>query len=45
MALRLLDGDESIIAAVSEGTLGALVQPQQPKETTPIIHLELEAAH
>ncbi|HRW50660.1 MAG: 50S ribosome-binding GTPase [Caldilineaceae bacterium] len=42
VALRLLDGDESIEQAVREGTLGQLVQQKSP-EPLPAIRLELEA--
>lgn len=42
VALRLLDGDESIEQAVSEGMLGQLVQQKSP-EPLPAIRLELEA--
>ncbi len=42
VALRLLDGDESIVQAVREGTLGQLVQQKSP-EPLPAIRLELEA--
>ena len=42
VALRLLDGDDSIEQAVREGTLGQLVQQKSP-EPLPAIRLELEA--
>ena len=42
VALRLLDGDESIEQAVREGTLGQLAQQKSP-EPLPAIRLELEA--
>ncbi len=42
VALRLLDGDESIEQAVRDGTLGQLAQQKAP-ESAPVIRLELEA--
>jgi Fe2+ transport system protein B len=42
VALRLLDGDESIEQAVREGTLGQLAQPAAPVAAAPV-RLELEA--
>jgi ferrous iron transport protein B len=44
VALRLLDGDESIERAVADGTLGQLAQTQAP-QPKPAIRLELEAAN
>jgi GTP-binding protein len=44
VALRLLDGDESIERAVSDGTLGQLAQTLTP-QPTPVIRLELEAVN
>ena len=44
VALRLLDGDESIERAVRDGTLGQLAQTLTP-QPTPVIRLELEAVN
>jgi ferrous iron transport protein B len=44
VALRLLDGDESIERAVADGTLGQLAQTQAP-QPKPAIRLELETAN
>lgn len=44
VALRLLDGDESIERAVADGTLGQLAQAQTPQPKA-AIRLELEAAN
>jgi ferrous iron transport protein B len=44
VALRLLDGDESIERAVRDGTLGQLTQTLPP-QTAPAIRLELEAVN
>lgn len=44
VALRLLDGDESIERAVRDGTLGQLTQTVAP-QPAPTIHLELEAVN